>query len=573
MACEPEPKPAARLDVVLCWHMHQPEYRDRVDGGFVLPWTYLHAIKDYVDMAAHLEAVPEARAVVNFAPVLLEQINLYAQALKDHLASGAALPDPLLATLATEGVPAARDAALPLLGACLKAHREHLIERYPGFRALADRARAVLDGQALPAELLGQITVWYHLAWLGESVRRDDARVQALLARETPFTDADRRQLLQIIGELVAGVLPRYRRLQDEGRVELSVTPWGHPILPLLLDVGCAREQMPDAPMPVDTAYPGGARRAAWHVEQGLAVFASVFGRHPAGCWPAEGAVSEPTVRLLGDAGFTWIATGGSVLRASLARAELDPDGPELRHRPWRLRGSGPACFFRDDDLSDRIGFTYSRWHGDDAAANLVHALDDLARAEGAGSGRVVSVILDGENAWEHYPYNGHYFLRAIYEQLARHPRLRLTTFADVLARQPACRDLPRLVAGSWVHGTLSTWIGSPAKNRAFELLCEAKRAFDGVMAEGRLSAEQRISAEQQLAICEGSDWAWWFADYNDAGVVADFDGLYRRHLVNLYRRIGVPPPAHLGHAFAHGGGTPEHGGTMRRATEAAGLG
>ena len=560
------PDSAVKLNVVLCWHMHQPEYRDLLSGAFVLPWTYLHAIKDYVDMAAHLEAVPGARAVVNVAPVLLEQLAAYADAVHSHLALGTALPDALLATLSATGAPDASEQRLPLIAACLRANREHLINRYPRYQALALQAEAVLAGATEPAGLLEELSTWYHLAWMGESVRRDDARIRALCERADAFNASDRRTLLEVIGELIAGVVPRYRRLAEQGRIELSVTPWGHPILPILLDVRSAREQMPDAPMPADVAYPGGEARARWHVERAIEVYKQAFGRPPRGCWPSEGAVSEATLALLGEAGFRWVATGETVLRASLARAGLDPTADELRDRGFRVRDGGPVCFFRDDELSDRVGFTYARWHGDDAAANFVHYLDELSRRYAHAPGHTVAVILDGENAWEHFPFNAHYFLRGIYEQLAQHPRLNLTTFSAVLAERPPSATLPRLVTGSWVHGTLSTWIGAKAKNQAFELLCEAKRASDDVVAAGALSPAEREAADRQLGVCEGSDWAWWFADFNPAGVVADFDSLYRRHLGNLYRLIGRPVPAVLAKAFATGGGAPEQGGTMQRA-------
>ena len=560
------PESAAKLKVVLCWHMHQPEYRDQLSGVFVLPWTYLHGIKDYVDMAVHLESVPGARAVVNFAPVLLEQLQAYAAAINAHLANADALPDPLLATLAPGGVPVEPAAQRVLIEACLRANREHLIDRYPRYRHLVDTADAVLAGASTPPGLLAELSVWYHLAWMGESVRREDARVRALIDRDAEFDATDRRVLLEVIGELLSSIIPRYRRLEQDGRIELSVAPWGHPILPLLIDVKSAREQMPDAPMPRDEAYPGGVERARWHVARAIEVFTDAFGHRPSGCWPSEGAVSDATLQLLGEAGFRWVATGETVLRASLEKSALDATLPDHRHVGWRIGGIAPVCFFRDDDLSDRVGFTYARWHGDDAAANFVHYLDDIARASAHRPGHTVAVILDGENAWEHYPFNAHYFLRGIYEQLASHPRLQLSTFSGALDSGCVTAVLPHLVTGSWVHGTLSTWIGSRAKNRAFELLCEAKRAYDGVVAAGTLPAPARAAVDRQLGVCEGSDWAWWFAEFNSAEVVADFDALYRRHLGNLYRLLGLPLPEALNRSFATGSGTPEQGGAMQRA-------
>jgi alpha-amylase/alpha-mannosidase (GH57 family) len=224
-------------------------------------------------------------------------------------------------------------------------------------------------------------------------------------------------------------------------------------------------------------------------------------------------------------------------------------------------------CFFRDDLLSDRIGFTYATWHGDDAAANLVNELAQLARDYDSSGNHAVLIALDGENAWEHYPFNGYYFLRALYTQLTNHPQLELTTLSECVARglQPA--PLPRVCAGSWVHGTLATWIGEPGKNRAWDLLCDAKEAYDRVMQDTAIDPAVRAGAGRQLALCEGSDWFWWFGDYNPADAVSQFDRLYRRQLVTLYRRLNLAPPGELSVPIAAGHGDPEHGGVMRRAS------
>jgi alpha-amylase/alpha-mannosidase (GH57 family) len=227
---------------------------------------------------------------------------------------------------------------------------------------------------------------------------------------------------------------------------------------------------------------------------------------------------------------------------------------------------TGITCFFRDDRLSDLIGFEYSKWHGDEAAAHFVGELETIAAHAAPGETPLVSVILDGENCWEFYPYNGFYFLDSLYEQLAAHPVLRTTTFAGALA-QPAA-ELPRLVAGSWVYGDFTTWIGSPEKNRAWDLLVAAKESFDRVVSAGRLTQAERAAAERQLADCEGSDWFWWMGDYNPAFAVAAFDRLYRTNLAFLYRLLTLPVPASLAEPISRGTGHPELGGTMRRASE-----
>ena len=566
-----------RLPVVLCWHMHQPHYRDALSGQYVYPWTYLHAIKDYVDMAAHLEAQPRAQAVVNFTPVLMEQLEELALRVEAHLRQGEPVPDPVLALLAEDPLPTDPAQRLALLRACLRADRRNLIERHPVFAELVQLAVALGTPEQIPYasdQFLRDLGVWYHIAWMGETVRRDDSRIARLVEQGREFRPAQRRALLELVGQLLAGLLPRYRRLADEGRCELAVSPYSHPILPLLLDFNAARESEPGAALPRHAAYAGGAERAAWHMQEALAVFQRVFGRLPRGCWPSEGAVSAGALKVIEDAGLDWAASSASVLRGALEASgiALSPEGadPErLLNQAHRLGDGRLACFFRHDDVSDRIGFTYSRWHGDDAVRDLVGELVRLAdRTEGV-PGRVVLVALDGENAWEHYPFNGYWFLSAMYAALADHPRLALTTLAahvdDIRGHGIAAHVLPSMRAGSWVHGTLSTWMGDPAKNAAWDLLCEAKLAYDAVLAGGTLDAAERHAVQRQLAQCESSDWFWWFGDYNPPEAVRDFDRLYRHQLTSLYHMLHREPPAALSLPLSAGGGAPEAGGVMRR--------
>jgi alpha-amylase/alpha-mannosidase (GH57 family) len=550
--------------------MHQPQYRDQLSGVYHLPWTYLHATKDYVDMAAHLEANPDARAVVNFAPVLLDEIVDYAEQVAAFLSEARPIQDPLLNALANPLLPEEPAERMVLAEACLKANEKRLIDPYPKYRELADmvawlRERPTLAGY-MNDQFLGDLLVWYHLVWVGETVRRSDPRVERLLEQGAGYALADRRLLLEIIGELLGGVVGRYKALADQGRVELSMTPYAHPIMPLLLQIESAREAMPDVLLPTLSIYPGGEERVRWHIERGIETFERHFGRRPEGCWPSEGSVSEATLKLLEEYGLRWTASGETVLANSLrasGESEL-PSEKQWLHRPYRLDGGKLLSFFRDDGLSDSIGFRYSDWHADDAIANFVHNLEAIADQCADDPCSVVSVILDGENAWEYYPANGYYLLSGLYKALAEHPDIELTTFAESI-RSARPGKLKTLVAGSWVYGTFSTWIGDRDKNLGWDMLGDAKNAFDRAVREGRLAGDHLAQAVNQLAICEGSDWCWWFGDYNPSTSVSDFERLYRRHLANLYQLIGEPPPDYLSHAFTHGGGAPATGGVMRQ--------
>lgn len=567
----------SKLKLILCWHMHQPDYRDYLDGEFVLPWTYLHAMKDYSDMAYHLEQHPQTRVVVNFVPILVEQLQDYERQFQTG-----DIRDGLLKMLCREDLDGLGDTErLHILDSCFKSNHTKMLQPYRAYQHLFDLQKVMEQhGREsvtyLSGQYLADLLVWYHLVWMGESVRRNEEAVVRLMTKGGQFTFDERMELFRLIGELIAGIIPRYRALSERGQIELSTTPYNHPILPLLLDFGTARESEPGAQLPQANNYPGGMRRAQYHLNKAMESHQRNFGSKPHGVWPSEGALSRATIQLLGEHGCRWTATGQAVLAHSL-QSELDggslPDKAEYLYKPYLLEGAAKPvyCFFRDDQLSDRVGFEYAKWKGDDAATDFIHYLEEVHRRCEGGHEPVVSVILDGENAWEYYPYNGYYFLSELYGRLERHPFIEMTTFNEQVEVIEAGRDhtgsgsLQRLVAGSWVYGTLSTWIGSPDKNLGWDMLCEAKRSYDSVANSGRLSVEELRLATEQLADCEGSDWFWWFGDYNSAQSVSSFDQLFRKNLTNLYRLLKLSAPVNLQHVISVGGGSPAAGGTMRR--------
>ncbi len=572
------------LQLILCWHMHQPDYRRYDTREFELPWTYLHATKDYTDMAWHLEQNPKARVVFNFVPILLEQIEDYV----DQFRSGV-IRDPLLRLLAREDLGDVTAAERNLiLDRCFRCNHNSMIEPYAPYRRLRDLFRQI-EAQGgehfeyLSPQYLSDLLTWYHLSWMGETVRRSTELVPRLMSQGSLFTHADRRQLFDLIGELITGLIPRYRRLAEEGRIELSTTPYYHPIAPLLVDFRSAREAWPEAALPESPGYPGGTDRLAFHIDAALESHQRRFGQPARGVWPAEGAVSHAVLVQLARHGARWAASGEGVLVHSLRAMDAPlPQKRDYMYRPYLVQDETGETrihvFFRDDRLSDLIGFEYGKWFGRDAVNHFVAELEQIHRQTQEHESAVVTVILDGENAWEYYPYNGYYFLSELYEALADHPYIRMTTFSDYLdgchgaAPASGCAvagRLPHVVAGSWVYGTLSTWIGSAEKNRAWDLLCAAKASYDLVMGSGRLSEEEKRAAARQLADCESSDWFWWLGDYNPAATVASFDRLFRENLANLYRLLKLPVPAALEHPISHGaqgvGPGVEAGGTMRR--------
>lgn len=529
-------------------------------------------------MAYHLEANPKARATFNFVPVLLDQLEDY----EEQFASGH-VRDPLLAMLACESLEyLSKEERCLIVDSCFKSHHEKMLEPFAHYQRLLNIYNALqVQGSTASNYLSGQymadLLVWYHLAWTGESIRRNNRFVQSLLEKGSQFTYEERTQLFELIGELIAGLIPRYKKLQEAGQIEISSTPHYHPILPLLLDFKSTRDAMPFAPLPACSSYPGGRLRAKAHIESAQKSHQKRFGEKPVGMWPAEGAVSHAGLLLMAEQGVAWAATGEGVLANSLQKSTEGaiPSRDEYLYKPYRV-GNGVneiVCFFRDDNLSDKIGFEYSKLHASEAVADFVGSLESIYAANEGDEHRVVSVILDGENAWEYYPYNAFYFLSELYEALSEHPHIEMTTFSDIVERAKKHKkidtsDLPQVAAGSWVYGSFSTWIGSADKNLGWDLLCDVKKQYDQVMQSGMLNEAEVVACERQLSICEGSDWFWWFGDYNSAVSVDSFDRLYRRNLSNLYRLLKLPIPQTLSRSISQGAGDPAVGGTMRRGQE-----
>ena len=312
---------AKSLNVVLCWHMHQPYYREGLKGAYHLPWVYLHGIKDYSDMAAHLERHPAMRAVVNFAPVLLEQLDDYAQQLDALLKHGKPTQDHMLNLLSgVERIPSDTASRQRIIQDSQRCHAPRMIHPYPAFHRLVRMTGTAETGSTdlqwhlgyLSEQYFLDLLTWYHLAWLGNSLRQLPL-VQRLMAQEKDFSAADRHELLHLMQHCMAGLIPRYRALADRGQIELSMTPYGHPIVPLLNDFANLRDALPDVPVPEAPVYPGGAARARWHLQHGVAVFERYFGRKPVGIWLSEGGVSEDALAQLDEMGFAWTASGEGV--------------------------------------------------------------------------------------------------------------------------------------------------------------------------------------------------------------------------------------------------------------------
>ncbi|MEI6702854.1 MAG: glycoside hydrolase family 57 protein [Deltaproteobacteria bacterium] len=536
------------LDVVIVWHMHQPYYKDPLKNEYALPWTYLHCIKDYFDMPAIVEDTPGAKAVFNLVPSLIEQILDYAAgtAVDPFLLKGKAAPCDL-----------STDDRVFLLENFFSANRQRMIEPSRRYLELLYMAGEGKPGSArdrvkhFSDQDLLDLQVWFFLAWTGEAARRRYPVFAELITKGEDFTVADKELLFATQQELLQSIIPLYKRLHEGGRIELSVTPYYHPILPLLCDIRSAQTAMPRVALPVaNISYPEDARA---QVSRGIEYFREVFGFAPTGMWPSEGSVSNETLAIISGCGIRWIATDEEILAKSM-------DGglgsnKERLYRPWLFAGKEGeiGVFFRDHQLSDLVGFTYSQWDAGRAVNDLCGRLNAI-KARVGGEGRVVPIILDGENAWEYYPDNAYDFLQGMYRGIAESAALNLTTCSEVLKHTRFDGRLHTIYPGSWINGNYGIWIGHPEENLAWDLLAKAREAAVSAnslvataLESGAPSAD--VTAElicRSLYAAEGSDWFWWYGDDHFSQHSDRFDKLFRQHLMNVYRLLGQDTPREL---------------------------
>ncbi|HTY08528.1 MAG TPA: glycoside hydrolase family 57 protein, partial [Candidatus Edwardsbacteria bacterium] len=458
----------ARLNVAFLWHMHQPCYRSPGNRAFRLPWVRLHALKDYFDMVRATDRFPGLRVTFNLVPSLLDQLAGYAEGASDVHLDLTALPAAELG----------EQQRCQVLRDFFMANWQTMIRPHPRYWELLEKRGCNFREADLPriarrftaADLL-DLQVWFTLSWVDPLHFEQRADLRELRQKGRGFTEQDKQVLLAQQAEILRSIIPAYRAAWEAGRIEVSTTPYYHPILPLLCDSDVARQCMPGAALPPRFAYPGDA---AAQIARGLDYAERLLGRRPAGIWPSEGSVSEQAYDLIAAAGARWLATDEGILARSLALPVRADAGQ--RYQAWALRGQGsPAVFFRDQQLSDLIGFSYAGWKAADAAQDMVGRLEQIASGLGAAAERhVVPIMLDGENCWEFYPGDGREFLDRLYAGLQASDRLQCCTFSDYLDRhQPDA--LPRLAPGSWINGDFGIWIGQDEDNQAWTLLLRAR--------------------------------------------------------------------------------------------------
>ncbi|HWV39039.1 MAG TPA: glycoside hydrolase family 57 protein [Vulgatibacter sp.] len=529
----------ARVELAFLWHMHQPPYRDPESGSYVLPWVRLHATRGYLDMARIHARHPTVRGTVNFTPVLLQQLEDYAAGRgHDRYLELTELP------AADLGAPERKF----LLRNFFMVSWEQGVRPLPRYRELlhlrgADMTDVDLDEVAtrFGDDELRDLQVLFNLAWMGFSARAEEEVVRELIRKGRGFSEDDKRSLLEAQARIVASVIPAWQEVAGQGAIELSATPFYHPILPLICDTDVAQVAMPGVELPPRLRARDDAEA---HVIRACREMERLFGAAPEGMWPAEGSVSPEALEVFAGAGARWLASDEEVLFRSLPHGA---DRVSSLFRPWRVRAGDRelTMVFRDRGISDAIGFQYARSPAVDAVADLLGNLSRIADAAPRTGGEppVVAVILDGENPWEFYPESGRHFLEDLFRRLeAREAGIETTTIGARAARGAPPDRIERIHAGSWIDANFRIWIGHPEERAAWALVGEAKEALRDAERTGA-SEESLAAAREQLLAAQASDWFWWYGEDFLTETKSDFDRLFRSRIQAVFRLLGRASP------------------------------
>ncbi|MGA3211435.1 MAG: glycoside hydrolase family 57 protein [Terriglobales bacterium] len=575
------------IRLVFLWHMHQPFYKDLVTGQYRLPWVRLHALKDYYGMVKLLDEFPDMRQTFNLVPSLVLQIEEY---------SGGLAHDPFFEVAAKPAADLSPEERRFALAYLFQANPSRMIARYPRYEELFLRFSGAGSNpdRALPrfnTQDLADLQVLSQLAWFDEFFLKEP-EIAALATKGRGFTVHEQRQVMHWQHERLGRVLPAYAKAAQRGSIEISISPFYHPILPLLCDTDSGAASSPGLKLPQHRfCHPEDAQT---QLLRGIDLHERVFGMRPRGAWPSEGSVSEAVLPITAGAGLDWLASDEGVLARSLnfafARDHegiLDAHGADRLYRVYRRKigERSISLLFRDRVLSDLIGFVYATVPAAEAASDFVRRVKTAAKPLLAnGKSATISVILDGENAWEYFPESGREFLRRLYDAICRDAQIRTVTVSEAVACEQVASRLSRsapargsqlsargenstpqpvsvvadsqtrpddwtLVPGSWINANFNVWIGAPEDNRAWDYLSAARDFYAtfGMTA----TAEQRALAYEEVLIAEGSDWNWWYGPEHHSVNDRDFDELYRKHLSNIYLALGAQPPDYLAQPVA----------------------
>lgn len=534
--------------------MHQPFYKDPLKDKYLLPWVRLRGVKDYYPMAALVEDFEDVKVTFNLVPSLVEQINDYVQNDATDTFLDISVKKASSLTFADK---------VDLLNNFFKVNFKNFIEpnaRYSqllikkGVKPLSAGALKSVIKDFSDADFL-DLQVLFNISWFHSISLDDDVNLKDLVEKQKSYTEQDKEYVLLKQKEVLSQIIPLYRRLKEKGRIEITTTPFYHPILPLLCDTSVAKASSPEMILPKRFAHP---EDAVWQIEEAIKYHTEQFGSTPRGMWPSEGSVSDEALDIMISKGIDWVATDEDILFNSMSSYDKKYKGISLFdrriiYRPYNFKRDSRhiSMIFRDKNLSDMISFSYNAWNQNDAAWDLMGHMNRIAENLRRDTDRgLVTIVMDGENAWEYYANNGREFFETLYANIDRQSGLYSTTISDFLDIEPPKRSISNVFPGSWIDHNFEIWIGEEQDNLSWDYLGKVRKdlvKFTKELHEKEDLDGARIrQAWREFYIAEGSDWNWWYSGTVRRGADNPFDKLYLMRLKNIYRLLKKPIPEFL---------------------------
>lgn len=543
------------LNLAFVWHMHQPQYKDNLTGKYLMPWVRLHAIKDYLDMPLLLESFPSLRQTFNLVPCLIEQ-------LEDYMNNNASDPYLELSQIPVEKL--SNEQKSKILELFFDLNWEKMVYKFPRYKEILDKREkfkkkyngnfSKVSVEFKSQEIL-DLTVWFNIAWFDYIWQTQDNILVDLIKKDKNFTEKDRKNVLDKQLEIINKIIPEYKKLQEQSKIEITTTPYYHPILPLLYNTNSAKVARPELNLPENNYnYPDDVDI---QIKKAISKHEQLFDQKPRGFWPSEQSVSQDTVKYFSKNNINWIISDEGILFNSIKnypqrdKHEIFND-PTVLYQPY-ITGdekSNTAIIFRDIILSDLIGFVYSKMNAEKAANDLYSRLKETQKRLPDDYPYLVTIALDGENCWEHYDNDGYDFLMAFYKLIENDTSIDMTTVSDYLDKYPPKKHITNLFSGSWIRSDFTTWIGDKTKNKAWDCLYDARQALINFQAENP-KHDKLKDAWEEIYISEGSDWFWWFGEGNSSTHDDIFDWQFRLHLQNVYTLINLEIPEVLKHSLS----------------------
>lgn len=534
-----------KLSIAFYWHMHQPVYQLNSESDYLMPWVRLHGVKDYLDMVLILNNFKELKLNFNLVPTLLDALIDYADKGYHDIHSRLTVADIAEFT---------NDDKEFILNNFFDANYTSMIYHHEPYSDLYKKrlSSEKLNIDDFSDQEYSDIMAWFNLAWIDPIYKYMFPELQKILDKGGNFTLEDRIEIIEIHRKIIRKIIPAYKEFLEKGRIEITTSPYYHPILPILLDVEASQKNL----SVIDTTLVdlGMKEDAKIQTESALDRIEELFGKRPKGIWPSEQSISPEELELFKELDVQWTISDEGILTNSINfefvrdfRGYLEDPYHLMKSYKYKTKNSNIQVIFRDSVIPNLISFEYANHDPKTAAEDLYDRIKVVQNKlqSSPDKNHLLTIAMDGENCWENYLEDGQGFLNAIYKLIEEDESLETVLISDYLDKEKYHKKLETIYSGSWINKNFQLWIAEPVKNLAWTYLKQVKEDLNEFIKDNPESKNIKF-AHKELMIAQGSDWFWWYGEPNNSGQDHIFDYLFREHLKNVYRYLGMKIPTYL---------------------------